>query len=92
MSFIAIPVKITYVMNDYSESATEPKSYIEYSINVSKATSEYTSDIDGAVLKIYPNHFTKEIMKAINDVTDITPFKKGRKLEIDQSEVPTSNP
>ena len=92
MSFIEIPVKITYVMNDYSESATEPKSYIEYSINVSKATSEYTSDIDGAVLKIYPNHFTKESMKAINDVTDITPFKKGRKLEIDQSEVPTSNP
>ena len=76
-----VRLKISYVMNEYDSSGTNVKdNYYEYSIDI---TPFMTDDTNKAVLKIYPNYFSRPAMAKVNDSDGIIPFKKGKSVTIE---------
>lgn len=76
-----VRLKISYVDGEYDSTGTRPKeAYYEYSIDITPFMSDATNK---AVLKIYPNYFSKTTMAKINDEDGIIPFKKGKSVTIE---------
>ncbi len=84
-----LPLKITYVTNEYDSKHQKKADYIEYSLDISELLEDGTS---GVRLTIYPNYFSNDSMKNLNDATGIISFKRGADSGIDPTPTPTPTP
>ena len=84
-----LPLKITYVENEYNNDKTLKAPYIEYSLDI---TDLMTNQINKARITIFPNYFSGTTMKEINDEKGIIPFKKGVDTDVDQLPPPKTIP
>lgn len=84
-----LPLKITYVDNEYNSDHSKKEPYIEYSLDI---TSLMTDEINGANIKIYPNYFSDGTMKIVNDEKGIISFKKGTSISVDPLPPPVTIP
>jgi len=87
---VEMPLRISYVTGelDYRSESDHPAKtpYIEYSLDITggDTATVLTDEMDKAVITVYPNYFTNNLMKNTNDTTGIIPFKKGKSTDIDQ--------
>ena len=88
---IKIPMRISYVKNEYEKKNGSYKlkpEYIEYSLDLTSVKDSkdelILTGIDGAVITVYPNNFTDGSMSAVEDKEGIIAFKKGKKANIEQ--------
>lgn len=84
-----LPLKITYVENEYNNDRTKKDPYIEYSLDI---TDLMNDQVDKARITIYPNYFSHQTMQDINDEKGIIPFKKGMDTDVDQLPPPKTIP
>ena len=88
---IKIPMRISYVTNEYEKKNGVFKKkidYVEYSLDLTSVKDSedklVLTGVDGAVITVYPNYFTSDSMSEVEDKEGIIAFKKGKKAIIEQ--------